>query len=288
MGMASVASDASHHLAECPVWDPVRERLLWVDILDGAVHAGVLSGDGRIIWQERIESPDTASAVAVSAHGELLIAGTHRLHYVDVEGGTSSGRQLIDGGGRRFNDGRPDPAGRFVVGTKGPGPETLIRVEPGEEAIVLDDDLALSNGLAWSADGRRMYSVDTPSRRIFVRDYDAATGEAGERKVLVELDCGYPDGMTIDAEDHLWVAVWGEGCVLRVTPAGDVAARVDVPAPHTSCPAFAGTDLGILVITTATEDLTPQQAHDFPLSGHLFTFTPGVRGAQPRLWSGRR
>jgi sugar lactone lactonase YvrE len=289
MGVASVASDTSHHLAEGPVWDPVRGRLLWVDILDGAVHVGSLTEDGRIVAQERIESPDTAAAVAVSARGELVIAGAHRLHYIDADGAMSSGRALINGDGRRFNDGKPDPGGRFTVGTKGPGPEKLIRVDPGEEVIVLDDDLGLSNGLGWSGDGRRMYSVDTPSRRIFVRDYDPGSGMAGARRVLVELDGdGYPDGLAVDAENHLWVAVWGAGCVVRITPAGDVVARVDVPAPHTSCPAFAGDDLGTLVITTATEDLTPEQARDYPLSGRLFTFTPGVRGAEPRLWSGRR
>lgn len=287
LGTARVATDVSHFLGEGPTWDPIRARLLWVDIMAGDVHVGLLGGDDRIEPVERIGFPDTAGAVAVAEDGALVVAGTHRLHYRDADGRIASGRELITGAGRRFNDGKPDPAGRFVVGTSGPGGELLLRVDTDERVTVLDDDLTLSNGLAWTADGRRLFSIDTPTRRIYLRDDDPATGAVGARRVFLELAHGFPDGMTMDAEGHLWVAVWGGGCVLRIAPDGRIVARVDVPAPHTSCPAFAGPDLDVLVVTTATEHLTPAQLVEHPLSGRIFTFRPGVRGLPPLLWGGR-
>jgi len=289
LATARAATDEPHFLGEGPTWDPIRERLLWVDIMAGVVHTGRLREDGRIEPGERIGMPDTAGAVAVAADGALVVAGTHRLHRRSADGAITSGRALIDGDERRFNDGKPDPAGRFVVGTKGPGGELLLRLEPGagEPATVIDDDLTLSNGLAWSADGRIFYSVDTGTARIFVRDYDPGSGETGPRRVFAVLDHGHPDGLTIDADDHVWVAVWGGGCVLRFAPDGALVGRVDVPAPHTTCPAFAGPDLDTLVITTATEHLTPAQLERHPLSGRVCTAQVGVRGIPPLLWGGR-
>ncbi|MFC8683451.1 SMP-30/gluconolactonase/LRE family protein [Microbacterium ureisolvens] len=287
LGTAQVATDTPHHLGEGPVWDRVRGRLLWVDIMAGTVHGGSLHEDGRIDHRESVQFPDTAGAVAVDADGAMVVAGRRRLHYRGVDGRIESGPELFDGEDRRFNDGKPDPAGRFLAGTTGPGGELLLRIERDEPATVIDDDLTLSNGLAWTADGRRFYSIDTSTRRIFVRDYDPVSGEVGERSVFAELEHGHPDGMTIDAEEHLWVAVFGGGCVLRIAPDGRIVARVEVPAPHTTCPVFAGPDLDALVITTATENLTADQLEEFPLSGRLFSFRPGVRGIPSALWDGR-
>lgn len=280
------ATDVPHHLAEGPFWDPVRERLLWVDIMAGDVLVGRLGVDDRIEVDERVTFPDTAGAVAVSAAGEWVVAGKHRLHHRTSDGRMLAGPALIDGARRRFNDGAPDPAGRFLVGTKGDGEELLMQVDVDGAARVIDDDLGLSNGLAWSADGRTLFSVDTPSRRIFARDYDPETGATGERRLFTTIEEGFPDGMTTDAEDHLWVAIWGGGCVLRVDGTGAVVTRIDVPAPHVTCPVFAGPELDVLVITTATEDMPPDELRRHPLAGRLFTCRPGVRGNPPHLWAG--
>lgn len=288
LGTARVATGTSHVLAEAPTWDPIRGRILWVDIMEGAVHSGRFAFGGGIEPVERIDFPDTAGTVAVSLDGDLVVAGTHRLYFRDVGGVVTSGPQLIEGSGRRFNDGKPDPRGQLVLGTKGPGDEVLIRVNADGGITLFDDDLTLSNGLTWASDGRRLFTVDTLSKRVYVRDYDSATGTTGPRSIFTQIEHGYPDGMTLDAQDHLWLAVWGEGCVLRIDPAGQIVARVDVPAPHTTCAIFAGPELDTLVITTATEDLSPEQAQNYPLSGRLFTIKPGVAGAIPHLWSGVR
>lgn len=286
LGIPRVATSLSHYLAEGPTWDPIRRRILWVDIMDGLVCAGRFGRGGTIDIDEKIAFPDTASAVAVSVAGEWLVAGTDRLYTRTIDGGVTAGRALLDVEGRRFNDGKPDPAGHFVVGTKGPGNEQLIRVEADGTVTVLDDNLTLSNGLTWTRDGCTLYTVDTLSRIIFVRDYDPSTGRTGERRVFLEISQGYPDGMTIDSEGHLWIALWGQGCVIRVSPSGEIVGKIKVPAPHTSCPVFAGPNLETLVITTATEGLTPEDIAAHPLSGRLFTVSTGYRGIYPNLWAG--
>ena len=289
LGNAQTATPTAYYLAEGPTWDPVRRRLLWVDIDAGTVLTGRLD-DGAITVEEQWTVPGTAAAVAVAPDGALVVAGTHRLHYRDADGTVHTGKKLVSGADRRFNDAKPDPTGAFLAGTKGPGREVLLRVDAddADEAVtVIDDDLTLANGLGWSVDGRLMYSVDTTAQRIFVRECDPATGATGPRRVFARVADGFPDGMTVDAEDHLWVALWGKGCVIRIAPDGALVGRVDVPAPHTSCPGFAGDDLGTLVITTAQEHLDSAALARHPLSGRLFTFTPGVAGAPPRLWSGR-
>ncbi|QKJ18904.1 SMP-30/gluconolactonase/LRE family protein [Microbacterium hominis] len=286
LGTPRVATGTSHFLAEGPTWDPIRGRILWVDIMAGVVYQGRFAHGGAIDIVEHVDFPDTAGAVAISAAGEWLVAGTRRLHTRSVDGTITSGPDLVEGEDRRFNDGKADPAGRFVAGTKGPGGELLLQIDAEGAATVLDDDLGLSNGLAWTRDGRTLYSIDTLARRIHVRDYDPATGATGERRVFLEITEGYPDGMTIDSDDHLWVALWGEGRVIRISPGGDVVGRVDVPAPNTSCPVFAGPDLDTLVITTATEGMSPEDLAAHPLSGRLFTVRTGHRGIHPNLWAG--
>ncbi|MEV7631861.1 SMP-30/gluconolactonase/LRE family protein [Microbacterium sp. NPDC089318] len=283
---ARPATDASFFLAEGPLWDPVRERVLWVDIMAGVVHTGSLAADGAIVPQEAVEFPDTTGTVAVSEEGDWIVAGGHRLWHRRPDGHTAPGPLLVTGDGRRFNDGKADPAGRLLVGTKGDGDELLISVGVDGRADVIDEDLTLANGLGWSGDGRRLYSVDTLARVIHVRDYDPETGARGTRSIFATLADGYPDGMTVDADDHLWVAVWGGGCVLRLDPSGRIVGRVDVDAPHVSSVAFAGPDLDTLVITTALEGLTPDQHERHPDAGRLFTATPGVIGRPAYWWAG--
>lgn len=287
----AVAHPRIHSLGEGPFWDAARARLLWVDIVEGLVLAGTLDATGRIEIVDETVMDETVGAVAAAVDGGLLVAGTERLLACAADGSVREVARLLDSDGtRRLNDGSPDPAGRYVVGTLSRGgpstTEQLFVVEPDGSARVLDDDLTLSNGLAWSRDGSRLFSVDTLRGRIHVRDYDVATGTAGRRATFLELADGFPDGICLDADDHLWVAVWGLGEVRRYTPAGGLDRVITVPAPHTSAVAFAGPDLRTLVITTATEGLTAEQRAAWPDSGRLFTIDPGVAGLPQPLWRG--
>jgi sugar lactone lactonase YvrE len=285
-----VATDEVFVLAEGPFWDPRRGLIRWVDIRRGLVLAGTLESDGGISVVERVALEGTVGAMAPSASGAWICANGDDL--VEVVAGEVARRipVLASSGSRRFNDGKPDAAGRYLVGTlslSGPSEtEQLLAVEADGSWRVIDDDLTLSNGIAWSADDSTLYTIDTMRQRVYTRPYDPADGSTGARDVLIELDDGFPDGMCVDADDHLWIAIWGLGQVRRYSPAGDLVQTIEVPAPNTSSVAFAGPLLDTLVITTASDELTPEQLEAHPLSGRLFTFVPGVTGLPQPLWGG--
>ncbi|MEP6843561.1 MAG: SMP-30/gluconolactonase/LRE family protein [Pseudolysinimonas sp.] len=289
----TVATDESFDLAEGPVWDSIREQLLWVDIRQGTVLVGRLLDDGTVTVDQRVSMPGTVGAVAVSEAGDWIIAGQREILTRTRDGELAGGPTVLaSDSGERLNDAKVDPAGRFVVGSLviDESPTTsqvLVIVQPDGSLAELDDDLTLSNGMAWSPDGSQFYSIDTGHRAVYVRDYDAAAGTAGPRRVLLTLEEGrFPDGMCVDADGYLWIAIWGGGQVRRYSPDGVLDRAIDVPAPHTSCVAFAGPDLATMVITTAMKGLDEQQLASFPLSGRLFTVDAGVRGLPTTWWSG--
>ncbi len=295
---ARVAARHIHRLAEGPVWDAARDRVLWVDIEAGQVFEGLLhdgaAGD-RIVATARHQFEGTVGAVVPSETGELLVAATNRLVLIDDDGRRPLGPALLPPGtARRFNDGGCDPAGRFLIGSLALDDEQaarhaegLYRLEFDGSVSELDSDLGLSNGLAWSPDGTQFYSIDTDASIVWVRSYDPVGGEYGHRQVLLRID-GAPDGMCVDEQGNLWIAIWGAGEIRCHAPGGEQLAVVRVPAPHTSSVAFIGQDLGTLLITTARKELTDRQLAEFPDSGRLFLADVGVRGLPTTPWRASR
>jgi sugar lactone lactonase YvrE len=289
-----VVSAGPFQLAEGPVWDAARDRLLWVDIHAGTVHEGALDGARVVPGRVLHRSDGMVGAVAVAADGTLVVAEQEVLVSLGPDGQRRELARVVPSGApRRLNDGATDPAGRFLAGSllleedEGPSRrEVLVRLEDDGSLTLIDDDLGLSNGLAWSGDGRRFFSTDTDRRTVFVRDYDVATGAVGERRTHLRLDEGFPDGCAMDAEDHLWVAVFGAGQVRRYAPDGALVATVEVPAPHTTSIAFAGEDLRTLVITTGSVELSDDERRTHPHSGHLFTTRTDVPGQAVPAWRG--
>lgn len=268
---AEAVSGESYELGEGPLWDAARQRLLWVDINAGNVHSGVWS-HGEVVPRNRFEFPATVGAVVCSASGELLVAGERELWTVALDGTRTAGVQLIeDGRASRLNDGGCDPSGRFLVGSLAldgrEKQESLVRVE-GSDFTIIDDDLTLSNGLAWSPDGRSMYSVDTTSGRVWIRDYESL----GPRREFLHITEGSPDGLCVDVDGNLWIAIWGAGEVRCHTPEGKHVTTVEVAAPNTTSVAFIGPSLDTLLITTA--------------GGRLFACDLGISGLPVPAWSG--
>ena len=287
---AAPASEQRYGLAEGPVWDGPRERVLWVDINAGAVHSGVLAG-ARVSDDVVLRMPETVGAVLCSEAGELLVAGARRLYQVSLDGNVSDGPQIIpESRASRLNDAGTDPAGRCLVGSLAldnrERQEVLVRVDADGSATVLDDDLGLSNGVAFTPDGKQLYSIDTTPKIVWVRDYNAQDGAVGPRREFLRVTRGSPDGMCLDSFGNLWIAIWGAGEVRCYSPAGDYLAIVDVSAPNTSSVAFVGPSLETLLITTASEQLSAAQLSAYPDSGRLFTADVGVCGLPVTPWAG--
>jgi sugar lactone lactonase YvrE len=161
----------------------------------------------------------------------------------------------------------------------------LARREDDGGITVIDDDLTVSNGLAWSPEGTTLYSVDSGPGTIWARAYDATTGAVGERRPLLTVENGTPDGMCADADGNLWIAIFGAGEVRCHAPDGVLLATVTIPgAPHVTSLAFAGPDLDTLVITTARHELSPAQRDRDPDSGRLFVADVDAVGFPVPLW----
>ena len=284
--LARPASDEHYELAEGPYWDGPRERLLWVDILRGLVLEGSLVGDRvRVSREHRFDG--MVGAVVAADDGSLLVAGQERLVVVEPDGTRKPGRRIIAAGAAaRTNDGATDPAGRFLVGTLSLGREAnrecLYRVESDSSLFAIDTDLSLSNGLAWSSDGRTLYNVDTLAGIVWKRDYSSPLGP---RERFLSIDGGHPDGMCIDAAGNLWVAIWGSAEVRRFSPDGEQTAVVHTSAPHTSSVAFVGRHLNRLLITSARQNLDARQLDEFPDSGLLFLADVDAVGVPATPWS---
>jgi sugar lactone lactonase YvrE len=271
-------------LGEGPYWVPEDDCLLWVDTKRGQLLRTYLpSGDTVSL------DLDVASAVFPAVGGGLLTAGGSQLAlHLPAERGeqwvTRVVAEVSPRDGVRFNDAGVDPAGRVWVGSMHAG-ETeplgeLYRLGSGGVLTTVLKGVTVSNGLGWSPDGTTMYYIDSPMRRIDMFDYDPATGEAFQRRVLADLSAfeGVPDGLTVDADGYVWTAVWGGGVLLRFAPDGSQDAVVPVPVSQPTSLAFGGPGMADLFVTTASIDLTEAELAAQPLAGRLLRLVPGPVG----------
>ncbi len=191
----------------------------------------------------------------------------------------------------RFNDGKVDRQGRFWAGTmdrfeqKDSG--SLYRLDPDLGWTRIDSGYRVTNGPAFSLDGRILYHTDSARQTIYAFDL-AEDGKATNRRVHARFGegQGYPDGMTIDSEDCLWVAFWDGWCVRRLSPGGEVLAELEVPVQRPTSCAFGGPGLDRLFITSASRDLSDAERARQPLAGGLFVTDPGVAGPRERMFAG--
>lgn len=286
--MAAVAEpvgDVVAELGEGPYWVPDASFLLWVDIRRGLLHRTYFPS-GETVTDDLGE----VSAAFPALDGGILTIGGSRLtlrELADSPGAGATTRIVAEipaRDGVRFNDAAVDPAGRVWAGSMHTG-ETdpigeLYRLDAGGKLTMVLDSVTVSNGISWSPDGSRMYYVDSTTRRVDVFDYDPATGDASQRRVFADLSRveGVPDGLTVDADGYVWVAMWGGGVLRRFAPGGQQDAVLPVPVSQPTSCAFGGPGMSDLYVTTASVGLTESERAAQPLAGRLLRIHPGPIG----------
>lgn len=280
--------EARAELGEGPVWDRRSQSLLMVDITAGSVHR--LNPQSRSVESLHVGGPVTS--VVPRSRGGLVLTGKEDLFAVD-----DAGRSRVElvrfagvSGDGRMNDAGCDPEGRLLAGsmTDSGMNSALYQVTPDLSVERVLDGVGISNGLAWSSDGNAMYYIDSAMGSIDRFSYDPESGMFDDRRVLARIDPGFgaPDGMCIDVDDHLWVAVFGGGVVRRFDPDGLVTDELELPAPNVTSCCFGGPGYKDLFVTTARTGLTPEQLQGKPLSGSVFRFTPPVGGREAVAFAG--
>jgi len=276
-------TDPIAYHAEGPVWSERWGGLRWVDMLAGDVLS--LAADGSIA---RRHVGGVAACVRPRRGGGAVIGIERGFALAEPDGLLTPLGELWSDEGVRMNEGGCDPDGRFYCGSMAyderPGAGALYRLDPDGSTHLIHAGLTISNGLDWSPDGARAFYVDTATQRIDIVDYETGAGLARPRPfVEIDADLGAPDGLAVDREGGVWVALYGGSAVHRYGPDGGLDVVVEVGARQVTACALGGPDLDRLFITTSRENLEPGED---PLAGSLFTVEAGVCGQPVREFAG--
>ncbi|WP_137991766.1 SMP-30/gluconolactonase/LRE family protein [Streptomyces vilmorinianum] len=260
-------------LGEGPTWDPAAGRLIWVDILGSRVHTYSPSSGRRTV----MATEQHVGAAKPRAGGGLVVNlrdGIGRY----AEDGTFSWLLRDPVPGRRGNDAAVAPDGALWAGTmrydEAPGGGNLVRLAPDGTAVEVLPEVTVSNGIGWSPDGSLLYYIDSPTRRIDVCPADAELSTHRRPFVTLEPAAGFPDGLTVDADGCVWVALWDGAQIRRYTPRGELDRTLTLPVRRPTACAFGGPGLRDLYITTARTGLT----RPHPLSGSLLVLPDAGQG----------
>ena len=276
------ALDVKAILGECPVWSAAEQALYWVDINAPSLNR-FDPASGRNV---AMPMPESIGCFALRERGGYIVALRGGIWLARVDG--SLERQVAaapyDPAHHRFNDGRCDRQGRFWAGymneKRDANSAALLRLEADFTLTRVLGDMMISNGLAWSPDGRSMYHADTPTRAIRMFDFDAATGEPTRPRVFARWsgETDRPDGGAVDSAGNYWTAFYRGGKVVQLSPGGTVLAEYPVPAMCPTMCAFGGPDLRTLYVTSATNQRPADELARYPRSGGIFAMRVEIPG----------
>lgn len=275
-------------LGEGPVWCERGQMLYWTDIRRRLIRAHAVGTGERKSW----ELPELVGSFALREAGGFVVALKSRLAFFDLASGavTTAAAPEADKEGHRFNDGKCDPAGRFVAGTMEDATRaplgSLWSLDGSGTCRSLLGGCRIPNGLAWDAAGTRMYFSDTVEGLIRVYDYDPASGACGEGRIFAKVENGGPDGATVDAQGYYWCAIYGGWRIERYAPDGTLDRTVPMPVQNPTSCCFGGPDLNRLYVTSASQRLNEAERAAQPLAGAVFVIDPGVRGLPSRRFAG--
>jgi sugar lactone lactonase YvrE len=283
--------EARAELGEGPAWEPRNGCLYWVDIHAGHLH----SFNPRTKLDYRIDVGESLGCAAPRRSNGLVLG--LRSGFATLDLATEKLTHLVNPEahlpGNRFNDGKCDPAGRFLAGSMDDAEleanGSLYSLGPDGALKTLLSGKRISNGLTWSPDHGSFYYIDTPTRTVMAYDYDLATGEIANPRpaIMVPPALGWPDGMTSDREGKLWVAMWGGAKLTRWDPSnGKLLAEIPFPALNVSACTFGGPDLTDLYVTSACKAMNTAQLAKYPLSGGLFRIRTNIQGLPTFKYAG--
>ena len=275
-------------LGEGPVWDEAEAALYFIDCFGPTIFRyDPRSGD-----MTRREPPGrTIGSLALRERGGMVIAMDDGFHGFDFATGACQAiaEPEAEVANSRFNDGKVDRQGRFVAGGMDNGLSepiaALYRLDTDLSVERIEDGISCANGPCWSPDGATFYFTDGGAPEIYAYDYDQAAGRLSNKRLFVSTaDIGFPDGATVDAEGHVWSAMFGANCVARFSPDGALERTVEVPATAVTSLTFGGPGLDVLYITTAAGNIGGA-TDSSPQAGALFAVTGlGIGGiAEPRF-----
>ncbi|MDD2381799.1 MAG: SMP-30/gluconolactonase/LRE family protein [Mariniphaga sp.] len=283
--------DTQSDLGEGAVWDHQKGELIWVNITKKILNIY----NPKLNHNKEMLTGQMIGTVVPAESGKMIVALENGLYQLDPQTGSklfiADPEENITG--NRFNDGKCDPVGRFWAGTMSMTGEkeagALYRLDPNGKVTQMISKVTTSNGIVWSQNQNKMYYIDTPTRKVMAWDYEPETGNISNPKPAVEIpdEMGYPDGMTMDAEGHLWIALWNGSAVGCWNPEnGELIRKIDIPAKNVTSCAFGDDDLGTLYITTARTGTNEEELKKFPHAGGLFKTRPGVTGVKTNYFKG--
>ncbi len=282
-----IVVDVRCDLGEGAIWDDRAALLYWVDIAGRTLnHFDPAHGQNRSMSM----GEQVSTVVPTVDDGQVLVGLENSVAVVNA----ATGERLrevpleADMPENRCNDGKCGPGGRFYIGTMSTvrriGTAALYRVDHDYSVDRCFGGVTVSNGICWSTDGRTAYYIDTPTTNIDILDCDPESGTLSNRRSLIAVPAEYgkPDGMTIDSEGRLWVAMFHGACVTVWDPENaELVEKIDVPAKNVTSVAFGDADLSTLYITTAKIGLGRDDIARYPGSGALFAMRTTTTGRPP-------
>jgi sugar lactone lactonase YvrE len=274
--------DAKAQLGECPVWSVEEQALYWVDIHAPALHRFDPATGASRTWP----MPSRIGSFGLREAGGAVVALIDGFHMLDLDTGELSylvGPERVPG--TRFNDGKVSPEGRFWAGTMDEESlsrpiAALHRLDPDGSLHRMVDDLIVSNGLAWTADGRTMFHSDSKRPVVWAYDYDPDTGTISDRRVVARPseEIGRPDGAAVDDKGYYWSAGISAGVLNRWSPDGQLDRSIPLPCSNPTAPCFGGPDMRTIFVTSLRHGVAPEVLAAKPLSGGVFALRVDVPG----------
>lgn len=273
-------------LGEGPHYEKQSNRLIWVDIEGLQIHRLDLTTNNVTT----IIAPQRVGAIVPTDRETYICGMEDGIYELDFD---ESHFSLVvplepERDDHRTNDGKCDPYGRFWIGTYKMGALSytgnLYSFTAGQlRAESHLTKIGCSNGMAWTADQSTYYFIDSPTQSVFAFDYDKETSTITNQRTVITIDKndGMPDGMTIDQNDHLWIAHWGGACITKWNPrTGECLQKISVPVSNVTSLCFAGEKFDTLYVTTAKVGLSDEQREKEPLAGSIFKLQVDVTGKE--------